>query len=421
MIRTLIIIFIGFYSLTTWSQDTLRVMHYNLLNFGNNTGYCNQSNNNYQDKTDYLKTIIEYVKPDILTVNEISNVFLYHEYILNNALNVDGISYFQKGDPPNYSNSYIINQIFYNSEKLTLSSSASISTNYRDIDIFRMQFTPSGQQNSVVLNCVVAHLKAGDDPEDKAERASETNKLMNFLENTNATGNYVLSGDLNLYTSSEQAFKNLLFHSNEDIRFYDPINKIGHWHDNSYFADVHTQSTHTSGNCFAGGGMDDRFDFILVSDEIIDGADEMKYIANSYEAIGQDGQHFNKSLISSPENTSVPEDILYALYGLSDHLPVVMEMLVGDDLGFTEAPFQNFNISFNNPVKDYLDITFALDHPTEISFDLMDINGNIFYSLKANQNSNTITIHTNQLMKGLYLLKISDNNNHVTYRKVVKL
>ncbi len=419
--RTLIIILIGFYSLATLSQDTLRVMHYNLLNFGNNTGYCNQSNNNYQDKTDYLKIIIEYLKPDILTVNEISNATLYHDYILNNALNVTGTNYYVRANPPNYSNSPTVNQIYFNTEKLSLTTNVAIETNYRDIDIFRMQYTPSGQQNSVVLNCVVAHLKAGDDYEDEVERASETNKLMNFLDNTNATGNYIFSGDFNVYTASEQAFKNLLFHSNEDIRFYDPINKIGHWHDNSYFADVHTQSTHTSGNCFAGGGLDDRFDFILVSDEIIDGADEMKYIANSYEAIGQDGQHFNKSLISSPENTSVPEDVLYALYGLSDHLPVVMEMLVSDDLGFDESPFQNFNISFRNPVKDYLEITSAYDHPTEMSFDLMDISGNIFYSLKANHNSNTITIPVNRLNKGLYLLKISDKKGHMNYRKVIKL
>lgn len=419
--RTLIFILIGFYSLTAWSQDTLRVMHYNLLNFGNNTGYCNQTNNNYQDKTGYLKTIVAYVKPDILTVNEISNSTLYHEYILNNALNVDGISYYQKGNPPNFSNSYIINQIFYNSEKLTLSSSTSISTNYRDIDIFRMQFTYSGQQNPATLNCVVAHLKAGSDYEDEVERASETNKLMNYLDNSNATGNYIFSGDFNLYTSSEQAFKNLLFYSNEDIRFYDPVNEIGAWNNNPYFADVHTQSTHTSSNCFSGGGMDDRFDFILASDEVLNGTDKMKYIANTYKALGQDGQHFNKSLVSSPENTLVPEDVLYALYGLSDHLPVVMEMLVGDNLGFNDQLFQNINISFRNPVKDYLEITFTTDHPAEISFDLMGIYGNILFSLKAGRNSGAVTIPVSSLMKGLYLLKISDKEGNVAFRKVIKL
>ena len=105
--RIILLTLAGFLSLNIYAQDTLTVMHYNLLNFGNNTGYCNQSNNNYQDKTVYLKTIVAYVKPDILTVNEISNSTLYHDYILNNALNVDGINYYQKGNPPNFSSSNI--------------------------------------------------------------------------------------------------------------------------------------------------------------------------------------------------------------------------------------------------------------------------------------------------------------------------
>jgi len=267
---------------------------------------------------------------------------------------------------------------------------------------------------------VVAHLKAGSYPENEVERANETIAIMNHLDNSNASGNYAMLGDLNVYTASEQAFKNLLFYSNEDIRFYDPINKIGEWHNNDFFANEHTQSTHFSSGCPSGGGMDDRFDFILISDEIKNGTDKIESLSNSYWAVGQDGLHFNKSLIDTPQNSSVPSNVLSALYNMSDHLPVVMDLLVSDELGFTESPFQNFNFSFNNPVKDNLEITFALDHPTEISFDLMDINGNIFYSLKANQNSNTITIPVSHLNKGLYLLKISDKNGNVTYRKVIK-
>lgn len=107
--------------------------------------------------------------------------YLYHDYILNYALNVNGIDYFERADPPNHSNSYIINQIFYNSDKLTLNSNAAIETNYRDIDIFKLRVNDPGTSNQVDLNCCVAHLKAGNSEEEAIERANETSKLMMIL------------------------------------------------------------------------------------------------------------------------------------------------------------------------------------------------------------------------------------------------
>ena len=167
--------------------------------------------------------------------------------------------------------------------------------------------------------------------------------------------------------------------------------------------------------------MDDRFDFILASDEIMDGTHEIKYLNDSYTAIGQDGLHYNKSLLDSPENTSVPPDVLDALYYMSDHLPVVMDMVVNTDLGFGESPFQKLNFVFNNPVKDNLEITFHNTQDGEISFELLNLNGQMLYSVEVDQLKNTITIPVNQLKKGLYLLKISDGSGKVSHQKIIKL
>jgi len=355
MMKIFLVVILSLFYLFAESQDTLTVMHYNLLMFGNNSGWCNQSNNNYITKTDNLKTIIEYVKPDIFTVNEINSSTLYHDYILNNAMNVNGVSHYERCSPPNHAGSYIVNQLYYNSDKLTLLSNLAIETNVRDIDIIKLDYTSVSQPEPVELNCVVAHLKAGNDYEDEVERANETNKLMNYLNNSNADGNYLMAGDFNVYTFSEAGFQNLILHSNEDIRFYDPINKLGSWNNNSYFSSYHTQSTHTNSNCFSGGGMDDRFDFILVSDEILYGTDKMKFFPGTYKALGQDGNRFNGSLIS-PSNTSVPNDVVNALYNMSDHLPIVMKMVVGDNLSVKNNQFQKFEISFQNPVKDQLKV-----------------------------------------------------------------
>jgi hypothetical protein len=422
MMKRLFISLISLFSFSLQSQDTLTLMHYNLLMFGNNTSWCTQSNNNYVDKTGYLKTIVDYVKPDILTVNEINMATLYHDYVLNNALNVNGIDYYQRGNPPNHSNSYIINQIFYNSEKLTMISNLAIENNYRDIDIFRLKVEQPGLQNDVYLNCVIAHLKAGDSPEDESERASETSKLMNYLNNTNVSGNYTMSGDFNVYTASEQAFQNLLFYTNANIRFYDPINKIGAWNNNSFFESVHTQSTHINGDCFSSGGLDDRFDFILASDEIINGSDYMKYVPNSYTALGQDGEHFNKSLTSSPQNNSVPEDVLEALYSMSDHLPVVMKIIVGENLGLQKIREQDFTVTMQNPIHSELKLMITTRKHIDLVVHISNPLGQLLFSgfYPMDQSTTSVQIPFAKFPQGMYLMQIGEYQSQLSTWKIIK-
>lgn len=424
--KKLLIYFFLLSGLALYSQDTLKVMHYNLLMYGNNIYGCNSTNNNIDDKNEYLKTIINYVKPDIFTVNEISKISTYQQYILNSVLNINGINYYQMGAPPNYSGSYIINQIYYNSEKLTMCSNIAISTNYRDIDIFRLYYNSPDLKytnDTIYLNCVVAHLKAGTSYEDEVERANETNKLMNYLSNSNAAGNYLMLGDFNVYTSAEQSFQNLILHQNHDIRFYDPINSLGAWNNNSYFASVHTQSTHTLSGCPSGGGMDDRFDFILVSDEILNGTEKIKSLNESYKAVGQDGQHYNQSLISSPQNTSVPGNVLDALYDMSDHLPVVMELLVGDNVGgIAESENISFYINFTNPVTDKLFLKIETENNAEYKIRINSVWGQRIYSeIISSPGSKTYEIPFEHFKPGIYILLISDKDQNQIVRKIMKI
>jgi len=397
-------------------------MHYNLLNYGNYWGNCTTSNNNVDDKNNSLKTIVNYVKPDIFTVNEISNANSYHEYLMYGALNVDGINYYQMGDPSNQSNSYIINQVYYNSNKLSLHSSFGIYTYPRDIDIFKFYYNPINKSisgDTVFLYCIVAHLKAGQDYE--LARANATEELMDYLSNSDAAGNYLFMGDFNIYSSSEQAFQNLLFHPNQQIRFYDPVNQIGQWHDNSYYASVHTQSTHDSGDCHSGGGMDDRFDFILASDEIINGTDLIQYIQGSYWALGQDGNHFNDALLDPPENTSVPLGVLNALYNMSDHLPVVMELKVDNSTGSIENETTKINISFNNPVADRLILNIHSENFAKFNVDILTAMGQSLYSNNiSTKGSKSIDIQCNYFTPGIYILRITDMDQQVFTKKIIK-
>jgi len=104
-----------------------------------------------------------------------------------------------------------------------------------------------------------------------------------------------------------------------DGRLFDPVDRIGHWHNNSSFADVHTQSPRSGSY----GGMDDRFDWIFASESVLNETYELNYVAGSYWAVGNDGNHFNQA-INDGNNTSVNDAMADALHDASDHLPVMV-------------------------------------------------------------------------------------------------
>lgn len=344
------ILLISFYAK---AQDTLKVMHYNLLYYGKNTSYCTSSNNSIDAKNGNLKTIIKYIRPDIFSVNELDGNSSYPitddaTYLLNNALNVDGINYYSRTPFPQV---YLANTIFYNTQKLKLKNHTPISFNISSDKAFNAYTFYYNAPDLAITNdsafvtCIVAHFKAGSYSEDVQERVVEAGIVMDYLTNLGVAGNYLFMGDLNLYTSSEGAFQKLINPSNTLYKFYDPANQIGDWNNNYDYRFVHTQSTHVSGDCHSGGGMDDRFDFILASDYIMNGTQKVAFVPGSYKAIGQDGNAFNSS-INISTNTSVPSTVAQALYNMSDHLPVYLELKV-DQTSVSELNVSNIN---TNPI-----------------------------------------------------------------------
>ena len=64
MKKALPIVFI-LISIYSFSQTTIKLMNYNLLNFNNYTSYCDQTNNSHVAKAGYLKTIVQNQEPDL--------------------------------------------------------------------------------------------------------------------------------------------------------------------------------------------------------------------------------------------------------------------------------------------------------------------------------------------------------------------
>ncbi|HNW89241.1 MAG TPA: T9SS type A sorting domain-containing protein [Bacteroidales bacterium] len=420
--KKFLLFFFIVFSGTAYAQDTIRVMHYNMLYYGKNIFGCNDTTNSIASKDSCLKKIVKFVKPDILTANEMSPQDSMHQRILDRVLNTEGITHFKRGALTNLSNDISVNDVFYNSDKLEILSQHSIPTLYRDINIYNFYYKSwdlESTNDTAFLTCIVVHLKAGSTPSDSLKRIEQTTILMAYLDSLNIKANYLLSGDFNVYTGDEQCFQNLVNDINAGIRFYDPVNMVRDWHADITYSNYHTQSTHRTGNgCHTSGGLDDRFDFILQSKYIKDGTDHMKYINGSYKAIGQDGNHFNLAVNEGTTNTSAPAEVTNALYLMSDHLPVSMDLLIDQKHVNTEIP----EVLFPNPVTDMLYLSINSDSVSKLEFSIINILAQTVYSCSRETSGtyDTFGFPVDFLSQGVYILRISDGKNKPVGRKFFK-
>lgn len=412
-----------------FAADTLRVMQYNILAYGNYTTYCTTANNNINMKNAALREITQYAKPDIFTVNEISQWQPFHQQILDSVLNINGVTKYRKVPYSNNAGSDIINMCYYNSNKITYHSMVVAQSYVRDINIYRFYYNAPSLANgdTAFVTCIQAHLKAGDatsDPQNPIDRDTMTTRLMRYLNKINKADNYMMMGDFNVYSSSENCFQRLVNQPNLNSRFYDPIDKMGNWNNNSSYAPYHTQSTHTVSGCAASGGMDDRFDFILLSNMILNGIGNYKYIQNSYKALGNDGQHYNNAINSSPQNNSVPSNVLNALYNNSDHLPIIIDLLVTPTVSVSEYQKQSpfFNLTIENPVKENLNFSLPLEKSFKCKLNIIDIQGKslLSISLQLTKGENKIKLPMPTLTKGLYFLQLINDDYQISKKLIVE-
>ena len=413
------------FAILSIAQDNIKVMQYNLLNYGNVTSYCTVDNNLYSDKEPLLHTIIQYVQPDIFTVNELGSVTFVHQRILDSVMNKNSVKQYNKSDYINTNGSKLVNMLYYNKAKLVYVSAESVQNEVRDIVLYRLYYkSPNlAQDNDTAwINCIVGHLKASQGSANVARRALMTSNAITYLKQHNYTGNYMFMGDFNVYKSSEQGYQNLVGESDVNYRFYDPINKPGNWHNKSSFAQYHTQSTHSNSNgCAAGGGLDDRFDFILISDDIKNGNNHISYKANSYKVLGNDGNHFNQS-INAGSNTSVPADVLNAIYNHSDHLPIIMELEVDNIVSKIGSIRENkLNVNFQNPINDLMELHISSENNDIRIIEIWDITGQLIYSKEVSGRIVNEKISFNNFASGMYILKINTKDGIVEYSsKIIK-
>ena len=411
---------------TRLHADTIRMMQYNLMYYTTlGPDGCDETTNSLDNKDMALKEILKYVKPDVLCVNEIGKEDKYAQRLLNNTLNVDGVNYYATCPTTSSSSSYITtgNRLFYNTKKLCYHSSFYIPTSVAYINAYKMYYKTNrlAAGDTIFTTFFVMHLKAGSSESNAQTRLTQTQALMSRI-SAGKAGNYIVSGDFNCYGASESAYQHLIHYSNSLYRFCDPLDNEEEWHSNRSCVNIHTQSTHSYGDCFAGGGLDDRFDIILVSPYILYGSQKVQSINSSYHAVGQDGSRFNGTVIS-PFNRDVPEEIATALFNMSDHLPVIMDLYIKTSTGIDDYnPGESLIANVINPVRDNkLELDIFSERDRTVTFRLYTTDGRLVstFTEPVHDGSTKITKEF-PYSSSLYFLQISDGQKQIVTRKIVK-
>lgn len=428
MRNALLILIVSALGLNAQNQS-LKFMSYNLMYYRASGAPCTPSQGPTA-RDQELANVFHFVKPTIFTVNELGSGASTASFLVNNVLNTNGETNYDKALSTNHptSPSSIVNMLFFDSTKVGLHSQDYLDKELdgstrivRVIDFYRMYFKDpklSQGADTVFFTVVLAHLKASSGSADKAERGEAAKAIMKHLTDNVQDENVILCGDLNLYSNSEQAFQQFTNYQVATEKFYDPINQIGAWSGNNTYTQWHTQSTHASGSgCHVGGGLDDRFDFFLISDALRSGDAGMKYKLNSYEVIGNDGGHFNQS-INAGTNTSAPSSIITSLYNMSDHLPIVMDVEVElSDLSVNEYDAARF--TYTNPVADVCKLqSKASNENREVV--LIALTGKTMATKTWPANTSNTSIDLSQVPTGVYILSVKQNNRTIRSVKIIK-
>jgi len=417
--------------------DTLIVMSYNLLNFPNGRDDCG-TNLTLANRVDTLKKILQYVQPDIFMVCELQDE-AGADLILNNALNVGGITYYQRATfVANQSTSFteLNNMFFYNSTKVTLRNQDEILTGTRDVGeyiVYGNDPNLSTHNDTTFIDFYTTHLKAGNTSTDITDRAVECSNIRTHIDAKPTGRNNVIGGDFNFYDAAEAGYQTLCYSGT--YPFNDPISTEGVWTSNSSFAAVHTQSTRFSESieCGAIGGVDDRFDFLLVSDNVLAGTNRVEYVPNTYDNLGNNGSTYNKSINDATNTDATPDNILNALYYMSDHLPIIMKLAItypnpspmglAEEIELRKRKEQLKEISlqvFPNPSNSVVNISIEnWKNRTEKTIEITDMFGRVVYSQMLDVKEFSHRVDVSSFAKGLYFVSLKDEYSVQAIKKLM--
>lgn len=372
---------------------TLRIATYNLLKYPNSDSTLRNA---------ALRTVVGAMQPHVLVAQEIespNSVRLFGDDVLDRAL--DGRF---AAAPFVDVSSDTEGAFFYDTTRVTYLGMHIVHTELRGI--FGYRFAVNGTTDTVWIFTV--HLRASDSQADAAQRAREAQQLRAHLDTATAGRHVVVAGDFNVYRSSEPALGVLMSEEgNAEARLIDPLASVGDWHANPDFASIHTQSPRV--RSFGGGitgGLDDRFDLILISTSLSSIIDR-----GTYTAFGNDGQHLNDS-INEPPNLAVPDSVAQALHDGSDHLPVFADFRFGVAAIASERARWRVDVA-PNPASDLVrfDIEAATSSGTLV---IRHVDGSEVARIVVEPGTDRVTWSSRGIPSGLYVYILEGRDRRST-------
>lgn len=411
MRHTIIFLSLLFFSISCYSQNTIKTMFYNVLWFP-------ELNPN---RIDLLQEVLQDYEPDIFMVCELQSQE-GADAILNIGLNGDGNSNFSAA--PYFENQSgggnLQQALFYRNDMFVLENTEIINTPVRDINKYTLLLNTANQDtNPIRIYAYVTHLKSSQGGANQQLRLSMVEAFVNDTQQLEEDAYVLFAGDFNIYTSTEPAYLEILDQTN-NIAMADPINTPGAWNNNEDFTAVHTQSTRTSSSGFgggAGGGLDDRFDFIMVSQNMMTDSN-LGYKADSYKAYGNNGNCYNNDINDINCGGVYNQVIRDALYNMSDHLPVVMELETDQEIVLLNvpqnSPLQPFSLK-NTLVSDIITIYNPGDNTKDDRFGIFNTLGQELLEFKTS--TNTTILNVEKFVKGVYYITNKSSNQTLKFLK----
>ncbi|MCY2984876.1 MAG: hypothetical protein NTY15_14735 [Planctomycetota bacterium] len=192
-----------------------------------------------------------------------------------------------------------------------------------------------------------SHYKASDTSSDRSRRNAEAIAIRTDADSL-GSANIIYAGDFNLKSSTEASYQTLL--ATGAGQGVDPINRPGNWNGSSSFRDIFTQApAFNAPTGFVGGGINDRFDFQLLTSEWLDGVG-LEFAPGSYRTFGNNGTVAVNGSINDPSNTALPgfanrTALLNLLTTVTDHLPLVVDYYFASNLPPTNLSISASTIS----------------------------------------------------------------------------
>jgi hypothetical protein len=441
-------IFVLFFcSVHSYAQtDTLRVMAYNVLNFGSYP-LCQGANGTYEA---YLQTIVQFANPDILSLEKMGSIQTspsdhnytaaigFQDSILQNSLEPVFPGRFSYCTFTNYSASNSESLLFYNQQKLSfigITCTYSDPSN-EDFNTWKLYYKDPNlatTHDTTFLYVTVNHDISGDPTADGAQIGAEMAGITNHFSHL---ANMINMGDFNLRTSSEPCYQILTAPADTNYRYYDPpfhpdgsVSYPANWDGNpTAFAPYLTTSTRRQGSvpnsCGTSGGAKDWFDHIFLSPWIINNANYISYIPHSFRVVGNDGHRTGISVNDAPANTSAPSAVINALFQMSNKYPVMVDLLVTSNTTGTSLPdperapsavadqtLAGQHVTMVNPVDNNIVIFFSNGLVGQsVSFECVDMLGRILIREQINVDHEMIQIPCS-LKHGIYYVRIAGSNN----------